>query len=558
VGVPGGASLKPAFLAAILVMIVASPAILGASAAASGLPRHPPPDVLGPSGGLEIISREYLIAALWKGAAALSESLETLYERSGLYSIMGGALGLDYFPDTMIVLNVNSSIAAHLGLDRLPGVLKVDDIWMPKAESPLAPSEPGKENYNTTYKILIIDYLSVESIILDAAKALEENDSDSFQSIVLVAMLLYSAYMASARFPNTGVEPFPISIVSIPGPCASSLGPAVYAVINNALWDGVNLEYLKKRTYTSAFLHGTLGGESSCTLKRRTSFFWPAPATYVNAARSSAFSVLGLLARLVPLGPEMDRFILLPTPPISYQLIGSGGYAGSSQRTRGGSPAWQEAIHETTTQSGARSQVGLGSLNKLAGDLAPEPSSLAVRISSIAGNVSHAAGGNSVRVSAVNISSALRLARPALSSVARPFKPSIPSPLQAALSLPGATRYLKYVFSIVLIGALAYLALRMEVHRALLRSIKNIYAGMIVGARIRNPLELDPVACYKAALRLAAVYAGPKSVSETPREYLVRASRRLPPRIRGALRRATRLYEDYRYAGRKIRGGCEL
>ena len=74
------------------------------------------------------------------------------------------------------------------------------------------------------------------------------------------------------------------------------------------------------------------------------------------------------------------------------------------------------------------------------------------------------------------------------------------------------------------------------------------YMRGLAGRRIKRGAP-EPVVCYESILKATEKYGVVKGYSETPREFLYRASPMLPEWLRKGLDSATRAYEEYKYAG---------
>ncbi|MEB3851435.1 MAG: DUF4129 domain-containing protein, partial [Desulfurococcales archaeon] len=571
-----------------------------AAPASSQEPRHPPPDLL--AEGQFIVNSTQAALRIASMVEELGGILDEMYRESGIYQYLYYLVGLNTsgpapepFPDLII-----SAIAPLPGAQQQGAQPNASRLlaWAYNESRGLDPFVMYQilftleqeyvrfgETVSRVYEVrnitvgypafvmpegnvvppslaVHLDYITIASVSLDASTALARGDLESFQRASSAARVLYAvllavqdileAHLNSSKvvgmWPGTAVfvlEP----IGGLPRADEESLMPAL-AITSQGGWrpaQGGLLDYLSSRSYTSYIISRHILKPSTVYANATIYMKYTVPLNTTMKLLEAAANLTGYIASLQPLDRGLNELLAAPSPLLG-QLPG-----GPAAPPFGAG----NASNLTAPQEGGAGPRVAADLNKILGELAPSPSSLA---SGLLEQGLTAEAGRGLGLSVDLTRAALGVPRPSLN--ARP-----PSPLASSLRLGlhlALPRWLPWAAALAGVAAALYLSAgRLGLLGGRLRlAARMLYASLASRlARARAARRASgPVECYIAALAAVRPYAGPKGASETPREYLERAlGAGLPGALRGALEAATRLYEEYRYAGRRGGGGgCPL
>lgn len=547
---------------AIVVIMPVSAAAQVSTPESQELPRHPPPQVLQSLTGLNVVTREEVIATIWKMASAASSTLSLLYERSDVYYLLPTPPSLNSFPDLVLyfpalpqavedLLKLNSSLPVVTRID-------INDKYKKFFPSTISESPPTSVSWdNATYQMqpliirvgLEIDYLSVEALALDAMTALQKRDYTALSRISQTAAIIYNLYeQATTRKPageQSNTATITLLSLSLRPDCENSLKPALYSILSKSIWTAMpDYEYLASRVYASELFYSNTSG-GPCIAELVDWYPWHAPIAYVDSFASTIMSLLKYIGSIVRLDPAMESLVILPKPIVA-NASASLPFISENSGLANASASIFNLSQSSPFERGLNVQpTDVAKLGSLAQNLAPDPSDLSNTIERLVESKGYGGGG-------------IELQQPFRTALREPLKPAgLPIPTRRIglpsvhPTLPLGASALAMVTLVPAFVALAFLMVRRRgvyLQELLSRSLRGLYAALVTRVSSGRGVHPSPVECYKYALRLSSVYAGPKRYSETPREYLQRAHNSLPSELRKLLRKATALYERYRYA----------
>ena len=493
------------------------------------LPRHPPaPSSLA---GFAIMNSSVLVEYLIQASSALASDASLLLDRSANGAYLEPIDG---------------------------GYILRWDVAVPYSGGPNITFEPLVLNFSTTSVSgggSFIDYLGVEALALDAASAILRGDYSTYLNISIEASRLYDK-LAGVSIGGSSYVATTLVAVAIGQQCMAPLKEAVYWLLTAGAEPGLEraLEDAATRPYASMTARGSqLGCVDVVEIKRVQ-----VASSYVQAYISVALYLLSLLASAQPVDPSLGEFFLLP--------LGSQGVVNTSKPLVSQQRGPTNGLGATASPGGGvipLSAAGISGLRSVESGIAPSPGGMMrwLKIHASWALQSQQQGG---AVNLVEAFKSLQGSRYPLLWGLKALRPPKPSLIQAVprpaapSSLPGLGEALRVILAASLLAVAGYALARSGVYGALRRISAGLRLAVARGlARIEARRLPGILNCYLYALAVSARLYRRKEPWETPREYLDEASKRLPFKARELLRRATLLYERYRYGGeRGLREGC--
>ncbi len=522
---------KPVARAAACLLLAAA-LLAQIPAASASEPRHP--EIIGNVLPVFTFNSSSVLRAILSTAQALASDAYmmtldfynatlTLNDKGGIL-VLRGDPAIAYTPRSNAVGAVNAS--THLAV--IPGVVIKGRYYL--------------------------DYLTVESLLLDAATAVARRDFHSYLAISAIATRLLGLLNSSAH-PTASATYMAVSMLEIKaaGNCSRALADAARLLLSQGESPSISTLEGDVGSRPYALYHVKAQGLPTVSVINGYEIVPPCYAvlnytvvqvtsTYVSAYESLEAYALLLLASIQPLSARMEQFISIRASSATPLIVGN---ASSTSPTEPGATYPEGGVFLPSLNS-SYARI----LREIAQRVAPSPSGMAALISS---GARESPGGE---VNLGEILSALSEGSAGFSSNLRLPAIRVPGTPLGAPAL-GGTTIGSSLARLLLLGGIAALivavAIHEGVHRSVRRSLRRLYEG-VVAAVYRTAYSGDargPLRCYLYALSVSSRLARPKKPSETPREYLARVASRLPYRARRLLEAATRAYEAYRYAGRE-------
>ncbi|MEB2837309.1 MAG: DUF4129 domain-containing protein [Desulfurococcales archaeon] len=457
---------------------------------------------------------------------------------------------LDFYNATL-TLNERSGVLVLRGDPAIPYAPRPNALGAGNASAHLE-AVPGIVIRGRYY----LDYLTVESLLLDAATAVARRDFHSYLMVSATAASLLGLLNSSAHpsAPATYVA-VPMLEVRAAGNCSKALVDAARLLVSQG--ESPSMDALEGSVGSRPYAIYPTGGPQGPPVAYIINGYEVIPpcyavlnytivqvtSTYVSAYESLEAYALLLLASIQPLSARMERFISIRASSATPLVIGNA--SSTSLRKPGAAYPGEGGLFPSLNTSYTRI------LREIARRVAPSPSGMAALISRSA---RESPGGE---VNLGEILSALSAGSAGFSSNLRLPTIRVPNAPLRAPALSGSTLGSSLARLLLLSGFIALLAavaIREGLHRSVRRSLRRLYEEVIAAvyrtAYSRGPR--GPLRCYLYALSVSSRLARPKKPSETPREYLAGVASRLPYKARKLLEAATRAYEAYRYAGREV------
>ena len=513
-------------------LLLAATLLAQIPAASASEPRHP--EIIGNVLPIFTFNSTSVLRAILSTAQALASD--------------AAMMTLDFYNATLS-LNGRSGILVLRGDPAIPYTPHASAVGAANTSGHLAVI-PGVAIQGRYY----LDYLSVESLLLDAATAVARRDFHSYLTISATAARLLGL-LNSSTHPSAWATyvALPMLEVKATGNCSKALADAAKLLVSQG--ESPSMGALEGDVASRPYLYSMTRpqGLPMVSVIDRYEVVPPCyvvlnytvvqvTSTYVSAYESLEAYALLLLASIQPLSAKMEQFISIRASSVTPLALGN---ASSTSPAKPGAAYPGEGVPFSPLNS-SYTRI----LREIAQRVVPSPSGMAALISH---GARETPGGE---VNLGEILSALSEGSTGFSSNLRLPTIRVPGAPLGAPALGGPTigsSLTRLLLLGVITALIAAIAVHEGIHRSVGRSLRRLYEG-VVAAVYRTAYSRGtpgPLRCYLYALSVTSRLARPKKPSETPREYLARVASRLPYRARRLLEAATRAYEAYRYAGRE-------
>lgn len=512
---------------AIVALVASTPLFMLAQAETGtrGLPRHPASLA---SQSIITMNSTTVASYLVKLAEALSSNAHLVMARSMVTEATGTSTTLAEEAEDAAAKGLVASFASArwTGPDQAPQLL----VSMPEGGSGI---------------VYYLDSVGAEAFVLDVASAVYRGDYEAYLRASAAALEYYELLLKPSNAYTTP-EGVTVEVPVIEALPSKECSREVNVTTTLLLAGGAEpipealLGILSDWRYVTYPLLGDYSRH--CLWVKRTATAL-VPSTYLNSYVELLAYAMALIASLQPLGPDMNKFIVVQVANYTVPEAPSGGA--------------EQAIEPLFNTSA--SPISAGGL-RVIGDIERELLPRGIPGSFVAPPPGGGAGGNAtLRLGGghegwvVGLGSLVEALR-GVGGVGLPSLPHAsggPSPAVA-----GASRLLKAMALGAFLVLTAYLAYREGILRGLARAFHRLRLSILMrtsGIGVPKGLP-EAVQFYLYALRVASRLARSKESWETPREYLNAVGSKLPFRARGVLERATSIYEKYRYSKKSPKG----